>query len=127
MNDSKKNKKSKKRIFLPDNKHKELEGFEEVLDLIDNNGIEVKKSKNEIQIEDYEIYDFLEKEVTRLDKLDQFFSVQMPIEKKYSQTRALIRKENQDIQILKEEILDNTSESFSGLSNYLDYLIRKSY
>lgn len=121
-------KKTKKRVFLSDKKQRELEGFEEVLDLIDKDGsVDVKASKKEIQIEDYEIYDFLEKEVTRLQKLDQFFTVQMPLEKKYSQTKGLIQKESAELLQVKDEIIDLISKPDSNLSNFLDDLIRKTY
>ncbi len=118
---------SKKRVFLTDTKKRELEGFEDVLDLIDNNGVEVKVNKKEAQIEDYEIYDFLEKEVARLEKVDQFFTVQMPLEKKYSQTKGLIKKEGADLYIIKDEIITMSSRIDSNLSNFLDDLIRRSY
>ncbi|MAF77432.1 MAG: hypothetical protein CME60_04665 [Halobacteriovoraceae bacterium] len=124
MPNNKNDKSGKKKLFLTDHKQKELEGFEEVLDLIDNNGVEVKTRKKEAQIEDYEIYDFLEKEVSRLEKLDQFFSVQMPLEKKYPQTKGLIQREMVELHLLKEEIIENSSESFSGLTHFLDHLIR---
>ena len=41
---------AKKKIFLTDQKKKELEGFEDVLDLIDPSGPEIKNVKNQ-QIE----------------------------------------------------------------------------
>lgn len=126
MNDKKS--KGKKRIFLSDKKQKELEGFEDVLDLIDkDSNLDVKTSKKEIQIEDYEIYDFLEKEVSRLQKLDQFFTVQMPLEKKYSQTKGLIQKESVQLHAVKDEIIEIISKADSNLSNFLDDLIRRTY
>ncbi len=127
MSDKKNNPNEKKRVFLTDKKKRELEGFEDVLDLIDNNGVEVKTSKKDAQIEDYEIYDFLEKEVARLEKIDQFFTVQMPLEKKYSQTKGLINKETAAVQDIKDEIIEIISKEDSNLAQFLNHLIQRSY
>ncbi len=127
MNDDRNDPSGKKRIFLTDHKKKELEGFQDVMDLIDGNGIELKVSKKEAQIEDYEIYDFLEKEITRLEKLDRFFTVQMPIEKQYSQTKPLIQKESEEMHLIKDEIIEKISHPSSRLCDFLDDLISKTY
>ena len=130
MNDNNSNnskKAAKQKIFVNDNKKKELEGFEEVMDLINTNGVEVKISKKDAQIEDYEIYDFLEKEEGRLERLDRFFTVQMPIERKYSQTKALIKKESEEMHLIKDEIIEKISHPSSRLCDFLDNLISKTY
>lgn len=109
---------AKKKIYLDDKKRKELEGFEEVLDLIDANKAEIKSDKNQ-QIEDYEIYDFLEKENLRLEKLDHFFTTHLPIDKRYSQTKKLIEKEKKDVTLLREELIQEFIKSDSPLFKYL--------
>ena len=123
----KKDPNAKKRVYISDDKKKELEGFEDVFDLIDKVGVQVKTKKKEVQIEDYEIYDFLEKEVTRLEKLDQFFTVQMPLEKKYHQTRGLIQKESTELHLIKDELIDKVSTPGSRLGLFLNDLIKRSY
>lgn len=123
--------KPKKNIILSAQKKKELEGFQEVLDLVnidkEKATIEVNNNKKDMPIEDYQIYDFLEKEVARLEKLDQFFTVQMPLEKKYSQTKKLIQKESSELSVIKDEIIELTSQNESNLYNFLDDLIRRTY
>jgi hypothetical protein len=124
-NDNNNKPSQKKSVYFTDQTKKDLEGFEEVFDLMDNNGLEIKNKRKEGQIEDYEIYDFLEKEVTRLEKLDQFFTVQMPLEKQYPQTKKLIEKETSELHLIKDELVGILSHKTSPLSAFFDDLIRR--
>jgi len=127
MSDDKSN--PNKRMFVSTKTREDLTGFEDALDLInkDKNHIEVTGNRKERQIEDYQIYDFLEKEIARLEKLDQFFTIQMPLEKKYSQTRKLIKKESAQLHVVKDEIIELISHNDSNLCNFLESLIRRTY
>jgi hypothetical protein len=117
---------SKKKIFLTDKQKKDLEGFEDALDLIGADGPELKKEKDH-QIEDYEIYDFLEKENLRLEKLDRFFTTHIPLDKKYSQTERLIKKEQDAIGMLREDILDEIQREDNIFQEFLKGLYQKAY
>ncbi|MCF8058347.1 MAG: hypothetical protein K9K67_03565 [Bacteriovoracaceae bacterium] len=117
---------SKKKIYLTDKKKKDLEGFEDVMDLIGQSETEIRSDK-EIQIEDYEIFDFLEKEILRLEKIDQFFTTQLPIDKRYSQTKALIEKESGDVALLREEIIDKLKQEESNLNQFMSNLFAKTF
>lgn len=116
---------AKKKIFLTDKKKKDLEGFEEILDLIGEKGPEIRDKDQ--QIEDYEIYDFLEKENLRLEKLDQFFSTHLPLSKTHSQTAKLIEKEMEEIGLLREEIIDELERDESYINEFLKDLYIKAF
>lgn len=116
---------AKKKLFLTDEQKKELEGFEEALDLINANGPELKNK--ETQIEDYEIYDFLEKENLRLEKLDKFFTTHIPLDKKYSQTEKLILKESEHIALLREDIIDELKRDDNPFQEFMKNLFHKAY
>ena len=118
---------AKKKIFLDDKKRKELEGFEEALDLINSSESEIKKNDKNQQIEDYEIYDFLEKENLRLEKLDHFFTTHLPIDKVYSQTKKLIEKEKKDVTLLREELVQEFIKSDSPLYSYLAQIYKAAF
>ncbi len=117
---------AKKKIFLSDQKKKDLEGFEEIFDLIGEENTEIRSEK-EIQIEDYEIFDFLEKETLRLEKIDHFFTTHLPIDKRYSQTNKLIEKEKGDVALLREELIDELRREGSGLYQFISNLFAKSF
>ena len=116
----------KKKIFLNDQKKKDLEGFEDILDLIDPDGPDIQNVKNQ-QIEDYEIYDFLEKENLRLEKIDQFLTTHLPIDKKHSQTKKLIEKERKDVALLREELVSACAQEDSGINYYLGEIFRNTF
>ena len=117
---------AKKKIFLSEKKQKDLEGFEDVLDLIGEKDAEIRSEKD-LQIEDYEIFDFLEKEILRLEKADSFFTTHLPIDKRYSQTKKLIEKERGDVALLREELIDDIKREDSSLCQFLSNLFSKSF
>lgn len=117
---------AKKKLFLTDKQKKELEGFEDALDLIGADGPEIKNQKDH-QIEDYEIYDFLEKENLRLEKLDRFFTTHIPLDRKYSQTEKLIQKEQDAIGMLREDILDEIQREDNVFQDFMKTLFHKAY
>ncbi|MCR9205880.1 MAG: hypothetical protein NXH75_14950 [Halobacteriovoraceae bacterium] len=117
---------AKKKIFLTDKQKKELEGFEDALDLIGADGPEIKQQKDH-QIEDYEIYDFLEKENLRLEKLDHFFTTHIPLDRKYSQTEKLINKEKEVIGMLREDILDEIQREDNIFQDFMKSMYQKAY
>lgn len=114
----------KKKIFLNEKNKKDLEGFEEALDLIADKGTEVRNEKD-LQIEDYEIFDFLEKEILRLEKIDNFFTTHLPIDKRYSQTKKLIEKEHSEAALLREELIEKLVREDSGLDRFIANLFAK--
>ncbi len=117
---------AKKKIYLSDEKKKELEGFEDALDLIAEKGSEINNEK-ELQFEDYEIFDFLEKEILRLEKIDNFFTTHLPIDKRYSQTQKLIEKEHSEAALLREEIVEKMMREDSSLNHFMANLLQKAF
>jgi hypothetical protein len=118
---------SKKRTKTNSGSIDDLKGFEEVLDLVGMDPAKAQKNINEGQIEDYEIYDFLEKENIRLEKLDRFFNTQIPIEKKYGQTRKLIKKEIGEVNLIKDELTMKLMHPQSDFQNFLTELYKKAF
>ncbi len=120
---------SKKKPTLNDKQNQELEGFEDVLDLVGLDKSAFKKSAriSDSQIEDYEIYDFLEKENLRLEKIDRFFNTQIPIDKEYDQTKRLIKREIGEVKEIKDELALKLMEPNSDFLNFLGKLYDKAF
>jgi len=118
---------SKKKPNLDNMKTNDLKGFEEVLDLVGLDPRANSKKLNDGQIEDYEIYDFLEKENLRLEKIDRFFSTQMPLEKKYSQTKNLIKKEIGEVNLIKDELTLKLMNPQSEFQLFMAELYKKAF
>lgn len=117
---------AKKKIYLTEQQKKDLEGFEDLLDLFSEGGAEIR-SNNENQIEDYEIYDFLEKENLRLEKLDQFFTTHLPVAKAYQQTSKLIENEEGILGPLRNDLVNLIENPKSHFYKFIDILARKSF
>lgn len=118
---------SKKKPTLNDKTNQQLKGFEEVMDLVGLDPASNSKALKDNQIEDYEIYDFLEKENQRLEKLDRFFSTQIPLEKKYSQTKGLIKKEISEVGMIKDELTMKLMHPTSDFQEFMDELYKKAF
>lgn len=84
-----------KKIKFNKNKMNDIKGFEEVMDLVlDENGqIEELKKRKELERynDTYELYNFLENEKIRLEKIDDLFSKKVPNLLIHSQTKRLIQ------------------------------------
>ena len=95
----------KKKVILPEKKVKELEGFEEVMDLVGQEGNDFASPKERKgALEDYEIFDFLEKESERLSKLDELFNKKMATIKSYPQLEKLVKKQEEEKNLIKDEL-----------------------
>ena len=116
---------AKKKVVLPQKRIKELKGFEDVIDLIDSEGkqyIGAKKDKG--ILEDYEIFDFLEKEYQRLGKLDELFSKKISILQKYPQLPKLVHKQKYAKDEAKSEltflIMDENGPFIANLTHWFN-------
>jgi hypothetical protein len=120
-------KKNKKSTIITSHKGDDLKGFEEVMDLV---GLDPKKGPKNVkdsQIEDYEIYDFLEKENLRLEKIDRFFNTQIPLEQKYSQTKKLIKEEIGQVNMIKDELTIKMMSPQSDFYLFMEQLYQKAF
>lgn len=100
---------------------KNLQGFEEVAELfIDEDGQKIKPRKS--QVEDYEVFNFLEKELKRLTKIDHFFRDQYHIIKQYSQTKTLIYEEQVELDRTKSEFVMKISEEDSYFMDNMNHM-----
>jgi hypothetical protein len=97
----KKNKLTKKQLD-------ELQGFEEIMDVVSEERTiadkELKRKEIEKFNDSFELYNFLEHEVNRVKKLDDFFSYKVPNLKNNPQTEELNFRQAEKKKHLKEEL-----------------------
>lgn len=115
----------KRKLVLNESQKKELEGFEDSLDLI--NAEESKSRSKGYQQEDHKIYDYLEKEKLRLEKIDNLFSVTIPLDRNFSQTEKLIAIEEEKIGLLREDLIQEIQKEDSIFLNFLQKIYEKAY
>jgi len=94
----------KKKISSFKDKKLDLKGFEEVFDLLSEDDSGPNKPKRN-QVEDYEIYNYLEKEIKRLEKIDTFFRHLIPLIKEKPTVDGLIDHEKILLYDKKEEFI----------------------
>lgn len=112
-----------KKVKVPPHKAKELEGFEEAMDLV--TGEETILDAKKEQIEDYQIYDYLLKENDRLKKLDDLFSTKLKIMEKYDQIDSLIEQQNEAMSMAREEVISFLTVKNSPYQINMDQLFKK--
>ncbi|HAZ14168.1 MAG: hypothetical protein A2X86_02625 [Bdellovibrionales bacterium GWA2_49_15] len=90
-----------KKIILTPDKMSSLKGFEETLDLLDE-PVDLHEAKGGITPDrgndNYQLYNYLESEIERLNALDVFFTVKISNMENHSPTQQLI-----DLQRIKLE------------------------
>lgn len=88
---------SKKNKILPKEKMVEIKGFEEIMDLVldEQEQVQAEQKKKELEKynDTYKLYNFLENEVSRLEKLSQFFGTKLNNYKKFNQTNYIANKQ----------------------------------
>lgn len=118
----------KKRIVITQDKLKDLEGFEEVMDLLfDEKRVLTQQEARANKDDTFEIYSFLEKENSRLKKLDRFFSQQIRTHEFYSQTSDLCEKQTDRMETAKKELISKLSNESSPLQVNLAHLFEKTF
>lgn len=108
----------KNKVVLPEKNLRELKGFEEVLDLIGQEGSEFTsptETKRKGDLEDYEIFNFLEKESSRLSKIDELINKKIATIKRYPQQEILLEKQEEEKNFLKDELTHRLMEVDSQL------------
>ena len=114
-------KKSNNKLVIPKSKKKDLQGFDEIVDLI----TEDQQSKpTRIQVEDYEVFNYLEKELQRLEKLDNFFRNQIPLLDEKPQTKNLLDLERLELDRVKQMFLKKVSAPDSQFLNNMDIMFQ---
>jgi hypothetical protein len=102
----------KKKISISKEQKDNLAGFEEILDLVTGEETElVQPRKN--QIEDYEVFNYLEKEIQRLEKTDHFIRHQIPILRDTPVIDNVLDNELVFLDKIKQRFISKVSESDS--------------
>lgn len=109
---------AKKKLNIPKDKLKDLEGFEDVLDLVDIDKREVKK-KDTRPAQNFAIYDFLERETIRLKKLDEFFSTKVPNLNENKQYTSLIKDQKNNRNSLQSNLTSKMRDPDSEFHHFI--------
>lgn len=121
----------KKLSNLTDNQKKDLKGFEEVIDLVIEDGErkELERSKKEIEKHGdlHELYNFLENEKSRLSRIDSFFSSKIDNLGGNAQTKSLTKKQFLKIEQLKKTLLPKLVHSESVLQKQLRQIFNSAF
>lgn len=115
-----------KKKYPADKINDDLQGFEEVFDLIENDK-DKKRSNSERFVNPHELLNFLEKENERLSKLDQFFSDKAPnlLLNPTSQNLCEIQEDN--IKKIRNDIWRELKKPSSIFLKNLSHLFDKVY
>lgn len=109
----------KKKISISKKQKENLKGFEEILDLVTGEETElVQPRKN--QIEDYEVFNFLEKEIQRLEKTDHFIRHQIAILKETPVVDSTLDNEKIFLDKTKQKFIEKVSEADSQFYQNMD-------
>jgi hypothetical protein len=110
---------AKKKVLLRPSKRKELEGFEEVLDLVYGKDTQVVARSRRDLTEDYQIYDFLEKENHRLQKLDRLYSDILKTEQRFSQIEKLLIEQEENLAVSRDTLSKVLNDKNSPMNSQL--------
>jgi hypothetical protein len=100
-------------------RRKDLEGFEDVIDMIPGSRFNPDKKKNPRLNDDFEYLNLLENEVKRLGQLERFFFQKLRNEEKFDQTEKIIQNQRKHISQLREEILDQEMSLFNNVEKLM--------
>ncbi len=109
---------------------KELEGFEDLIELWGKNNISKgsnKKKGKDLSLEYREILNFLENEYYRLDKIYNFLNHKISTLKEADQKDSLINFEKERLEMTKEKLYKKFSSSSSPFHIVLSDIFNKSY
>ena len=116
----------KKKKILSKEKIQEIEGFEEIMDLVldEEEQIQVEQKRKELEKynDTYKLYNFLENEVKRLEKVSQFFGTKLKNYKKFNQTQYIAKKQDTICSEAKKKLLKEVIVNDSHLNKQLETL-----
>jgi tRNA uridine 5-carbamoylmethylation protein Kti12 len=106
-----------KKISLSKKQMNDLQGFEEIVDLVTGEKTELIQPRRNDN-EDYELFNYLEKEIKRLEKIDHYFRHSLEVVNRHSQTKALLDHELTDLDRVKQAFINEvTSDKSQFLAN----------
>lgn len=120
-----------KKLRISSDKMDQLQGFEHVVDLlIDENEKKEKEKTEKIRAkhgDSYELYNFLELENNRLNKLDQLFSYKAHNIIHYSQIAKLKKIQQNNLIKEKRKLLEKLLTQKSPYLANLEYFFNQSF
>jgi len=118
---------SNSRFKFSKEKLEEMKGFEEVLDLVNAPKGDGPKISTKFGTGGHDLYHFLEIEKTRLEKLDQLFSVQIHNLNTNSQTHILVSAQEKKLKIVKARLSERLVAPNSILNQNLSGLFDNAF
>ncbi len=99
-----------KKILVEQEKKKELTGFEGIYGLINDKIVDAGELKSKITndklADNYDLYDFLEIEFKRLQKINEILTKKLDNFKNYPQTETLINLQKEQILSHKQKLIE---------------------
>ncbi|WP_372653098.1 hypothetical protein [Halobacteriovorax sp.] len=115
-----------KKKVISREQQRDMKGFEEIMDLVadDNEKLEIEnqKKKSDKVNDSYQLYNFLEDESNRLEKLSQFFGTKISNFEDYNQTEYIKKKQSEQKTLVKSELAKFQSKENSPLNMHLGRL-----
>lgn len=125
------NDKRRGRLRIDKNKAEELRGFEDVIDIILDEEEQKERAQTQKEIErygdTYELYNYLESERERLEKINQFFSLKVANMQEYSQTAYLLAHQKDVRNRGRKELIEELKRENSLFIKQLNILFSKSF
>jgi hypothetical protein len=117
---------AKKNKVLSKEKMDEIKGFEDIMDLVldEQEQVQAEHKKKELEKynDTYKLYNFLENEVRRLEKLSQFFGTKLKNYKKFNQTKYISTKQEKICDETKSDLAKRLTPSNSHFNKQLQSL-----
>lgn len=102
----------------------EIKGFEEIMDLVVNEHEKLEVEKNQRESDklndSYVLYNYLEEEYHRLEKLSTFFGAKIKNYEEFNQTEHILLKQNQQKSQTKSDLADFQTKDRSPLNKHLE-------
>ena len=116
----------KRKKIISKEKFKDIEGFEEIMDLVldEEEQLQVEQKRKELEKynDTYKLYNFLENEVKRLEKVSQFFGTKLKNYKEFNQTKHIAKKQETICSETKKDLLSHVVVKDSHLNKRLETL-----
>jgi|GEM_PF-2368716 len=116
-------------LKIPSDKLKDIKGFEEMLDIMDDDDIKkmTKRGNEERRSDPNDLSEFLSTEEERLKKLDQFFKQKIQNITKPELVASLIATQKKELDRTKAELLIQVTPLDSVPNMYLSKLFNSAF
>lgn len=118
---------NKKKSRFDDPQKNELSGFEEVIDFLVDEKRKVDNDKKHIGVNPFDLFNFLEKEKTRLEKIDLLFRSKVPHLENNALSKKLCDIQEERLEMSRSELTKKLSDKKSPLYKNLNDLFEKTF